>query len=143
MKPEESGSRVFDYFWGLSPNRQVTRAQACYECDLTPAQWTRGRAYLRDLFGTDQLIHVRIGRDIVYQLASYSLERDAREYQVRILKGKITNQEREYSVFHAIYEAHPTAENERQNAFAKLRLSQLRAAYRQLLHIDESGDLAA
>lgn len=137
MKNEESGGRVFDYFWGLSPNRQVTKAQACYDCDLTPSQWTRGRAYLRDLFGTDQLIHVRIGREIVYQLASYSLERDAREYQVRVLKGKITNQEREYNVFRAIYDAHPTGENEHQKAFAKLRLSQLRSAYRQLVGLDD------
>lgn len=133
MKPEESGGRIFDYFCALSPNKQVTRSQVCFECDITPSQWGRGRAYLRDLFGTDQLIHVRDRSRVLYQLASYSIERDAREYQERILRGKITNQTREYAVFQAIYEAHPTAENERQAAFAKLRLSQLRTAHRQLL----------
>ncbi len=133
MKAEESGTRLFDYFTELPMGRSVTRESACDGSGLTKSQWTRGRAYLRDLFGQDPLIHLRIANEVVYLLAGYALERDAREYWQRLLKGQVTRAEREFNDAYGIAQAHPTAENERQAAFAKLRLSHLRTAYRQFV----------
>jgi hypothetical protein len=143
MKATEAGERLFDYFTGLPPGRSVTRKAACVDTGLTPSQWTNGRAYLRDLFGRDPLIHLRISREVVYLLAGYALERDAREYWERLLRGQITRARREYNDAHGIAEAHPTAENERQAAFAKLRLSHLRTAYRQFVGEDDDWVEAA
>lgn len=144
MKAEEAGERLFDYFTSLPPGRSVTRPRACEEAGLGASQWTNGRAWLRDLFGRDPLIHLRINREVVYLLAGYALERDAREYWERLLRGQITRARREYHDAYGISEAHPTAENERQAAFAKLRLSHLRTAYRQFVGGDDDGlDIAA
>lgn len=143
MKSEEAGERLFDYFTSLNPGRSVRRPTACEACGLTASQWTRGRAYLRDLFGRDPLIHLRMGRDVVYLLAGYALERDAREYWERLLRGQITRARREYHDAYGIAEAHPTAENQRQVSFAKLRLSHLRTAYRQFVGKDDEEDIAA
>jgi len=139
MKTEEAGERLFDYFTSQAPGRSVTRSRACEACGLTTSQWTRGRAYLRDLFGRDPLIHLRVNGEVVYLLAGYALERDAREYWERLLRGQITRASREYHDAYGIYEAHPTSENERQAAFAKLRLSHLRTAYRQFVGDDYEG----
>lgn len=141
MKAAEAGERIFDYFTGLPPGRSVTKSVACNAIGLRPSQWDRGRAWLRDLFGRDPLIHLRVGREIVYLLAGYALERDAREYWERLLRGQVTRARREYHDATGIYEAHPTAENERQAAFAKLRLSNLLTAYRQFVgeELDEAA----
>lgn len=131
MKAEEAGERIFDYFTALAPGRSVSRPRACEEVGLKPSQWRRGRDYLRDLFGQDPLIRLRVGREVVYILAGYALDRDAREYWEGIVRTQITRATREYNDIYGIAQAHPTAENERQVAFAKLRLSHLRTAYRQ------------
>lgn len=132
MKTEEAGERIFDYFTTLPPGRSVTSPRACEAIGISRSQWTRGRRWLRELFGRDPIIRIYVGREQVYLLASYGTERDSREYVERLLRGRISATLVEYNEFSGIYEAYPTSENERQMLFAKMRLSQLRTAYRQL-----------
>lgn len=133
MKTEEAGERIFDYFTELPPGRSVTCPRACEGIGITKSQWTRGRRWLREMFGRDPIIRNYISGEQVYLLASYGTERDSREYMERLLRGRVSASLVEYNEFAGIYEAYPTAENERQMLFAKMRLSQLRTAYRQLI----------
>lgn len=140
MKAEDSGTAIFDLL-SRHPGG-LTRKRACEVGGLTFGQWTRGRAWLRDLFGQEPVIWNRIGGDQVYTLATQGTERDSREYWERILRTQITRAKREYNDAHGIAEAYPTIENQWQEEMARRRLTDLTFARQKFLQL-ELAEVAA
>lgn len=124
----EAGTRIWDALAGHPGG--LNRRMVCFHANVSPSQLRRGLDWINDLFEDDAdapIITLYRGKEYIYTLAA--LERDAREYWERHLRGQITRARREHNKWHKTFLRFPSPENERQEELSRRRVLDLRYSY--------------